>query len=159
MTAKRISATLPAAKRRSRNTGKSGGNVPGTPKNANDHEQRTRVHPALPSYSVVVPATVLSSINVAVVGYLGIEGMFRKGRGAKSQFGTSRITGPRGAGATGAGAGAGAWTAAGLGGLPNCPSGPNATAAPNTIAATIAPKMPPILREFIREHPPRLVAN
>jgi hypothetical protein len=34
--------------------------------NANDHEQRARVHPALPSYSVVVPAPELSSINVAV---------------------------------------------------------------------------------------------
>jgi hypothetical protein len=29
------------------------------PKNANDHEQRARVHPALPSYSVVVPAPEL----------------------------------------------------------------------------------------------------
>ena len=37
------------------------------PKNANDHEQRARVHPAQPSYSVVVPAPELSSINVAVV--------------------------------------------------------------------------------------------
>jgi hypothetical protein len=36
------------------------------PENANDHEQRARVHPAQPSYSVVVPAPVLSSINVAV---------------------------------------------------------------------------------------------
>jgi hypothetical protein len=29
------------------------------PKNANDHEQQARVHPALPSYSVVVPAPEL----------------------------------------------------------------------------------------------------
>jgi hypothetical protein len=36
------------------------------PKNTNDHEQQARVHPAQPSYSVVVPAPELSSINVAV---------------------------------------------------------------------------------------------
>src|SRR3984885_10883123 len=36
-----------------------------TPKNANDHEQMARVHPAQPSYFVVVPAPELSSINVA----------------------------------------------------------------------------------------------
>jgi len=35
-------------------------------KNANDHEQQARVHPAQPSYSVVVPAPELSSVNVAV---------------------------------------------------------------------------------------------
>jgi hypothetical protein len=29
------------------------------PKNANDHEQQARVHPAQPSYSVVVPAPEL----------------------------------------------------------------------------------------------------
>jgi hypothetical protein len=29
------------------------------PQNANDHEQRARVHPAQPSYSVVVPAPEL----------------------------------------------------------------------------------------------------
>jgi hypothetical protein len=29
------------------------------PKNANDHEQQARVHPALHSYSVVVPAPEL----------------------------------------------------------------------------------------------------
>ncbi len=29
------------------------------PRNANDHEQRARVHPAQPSYSVVVPAPEL----------------------------------------------------------------------------------------------------
>jgi hypothetical protein len=29
------------------------------PKNANDHEQQARVHPALPYYSVVVPAPEL----------------------------------------------------------------------------------------------------
>jgi hypothetical protein len=36
--------------------GKTGQN---DPKNANDHEQQARVHPALPSYSVVVPAPEL----------------------------------------------------------------------------------------------------
>ncbi|HJZ19387.1 MAG TPA: hypothetical protein VJ226_00430, partial [Bradyrhizobium sp.] len=36
------------------------------PRNANDHEQRARVHPAQPSHSVVVPAPELSSIDVAV---------------------------------------------------------------------------------------------
>src|SRR3954467_10945372 len=36
------------------------------PKNANDHEQRARVHPALPYYSVVVPAPELSSVDGAV---------------------------------------------------------------------------------------------
>jgi len=29
------------------------------PKNANDHEQQARVHPAQPSHSVVVPAPEL----------------------------------------------------------------------------------------------------
>jgi hypothetical protein len=36
------------------------------PQNANDHEQQARVHPAQPSYSVVVPAPELSSIDVTV---------------------------------------------------------------------------------------------
>jgi len=37
------------------------------PKNANDHEQMARVHPAQPSYFVVVPTTEPGgSINVAV---------------------------------------------------------------------------------------------
>jgi hypothetical protein len=36
--------------------GKTGQN---DPKNANDHEQQARVHPALPSYSVAVPAPEL----------------------------------------------------------------------------------------------------
>jgi hypothetical protein len=37
-------------------------------KNANDHEQQARVHPAQPSYSVVVPAPELcESVNVAVI--------------------------------------------------------------------------------------------
>src|SRR5204863_5788653 len=52
---------------------------PKRPQNANDHEQRARVHPAQPSYSVVVPAPELSSINVAVDSYMGIESGFRKG--------------------------------------------------------------------------------
>jgi hypothetical protein len=47
------------------------------PQNANDHEQRARVHPALPSYSVVVPAP--SSIDVAVGNNIGTVGAFRKG--------------------------------------------------------------------------------
>lgn len=60
-------------------------------------------------------------------------------------FGTSRMIGPRGAGAAGAAAAAGAgWAAAlGFGGLPYCPIGPNTTATASTTAATIAPKMPP----------------
>lgn len=49
------------------------------PKNANDHEQRARVHPALPSYSVVVPAPELLSIDVAVKSQIGTAGAFRKG--------------------------------------------------------------------------------
>jgi hypothetical protein len=38
-----------------------------------------RVHPAQPSYSVVVPAPELLSINVAVVCNIGISGTLRKG--------------------------------------------------------------------------------
>src|SRR3954468_14480455 len=49
------------------------------PQNANDHEQQARVHPALPYYSVVVPAPELSSIDGAVVGYVGAINAFRKG--------------------------------------------------------------------------------
>jgi hypothetical protein len=52
------------------------------PKNANDHEQKARVHPAQPSYSVVVPAPELSSINVAVNDYMGMANAFRKGAAA-----------------------------------------------------------------------------
>jgi hypothetical protein len=48
-------------------------------KNANDHEQRARVHPAQPSYSVVVPAPELSSVNVAVISYMGMIAAIRKG--------------------------------------------------------------------------------
>jgi hypothetical protein len=48
------------------------------PKNANDHEQRVRVHPALPSYFVVVPAPELSSIDVAVINQMGRVRTFRK---------------------------------------------------------------------------------
>jgi hypothetical protein len=44
--------------------GKTGQNCP---KNANDHEQQARVHPAQPHHYVVVPAPELLSINVAVV--------------------------------------------------------------------------------------------
>ena len=50
-----------------------------SPKNANDHEQRARVHPALPSHSVVVPAPELSSINVAVECKIGSVPAIRKG--------------------------------------------------------------------------------
>jgi len=50
-----------------------------SPKNANDHEQRARVHPALPSHSVVVPAPELSSINVAVECNIGSAPTIRKG--------------------------------------------------------------------------------
>ena len=42
-------------------------------------EQRARVHPALPSYSVVVPAPELLSINVAVKDKIEMIAMFRKG--------------------------------------------------------------------------------
>jgi hypothetical protein len=38
-----------------------------SPKNANDHEQQARVHPAQPYHSVVVPAPELLSVNVAVI--------------------------------------------------------------------------------------------
>jgi hypothetical protein len=51
-------------------------------KNANDHEQRARVHPAQPSHSVVVPAPELLSIDVAVKGKVGTIGAFRKGAAA-----------------------------------------------------------------------------
>ncbi|THD65296.1 MAG: hypothetical protein E7813_15385 [Bradyrhizobium sp.] len=47
-------------------------------KNANDHEQRARVHPALPSYSVVVPAPELLSIDVAVEYNIVAIEAFRK---------------------------------------------------------------------------------
>jgi hypothetical protein len=49
------------------------------PANANDHEQRARVHPALPSYSVVVPAPELLSIDVAVKKQIGTIRTRRKG--------------------------------------------------------------------------------
>src|ERR1700756_2318143 len=66
------------------------------PKNANDHEQRARVHPAQPSYSVVVPAPELSSIDVAVPEQMGTIGGFRKGDAAPGRSlgycGTSRTT-------------------------------------------------------------------
>jgi hypothetical protein len=61
------------------NVGKKGQN---RPKNANDHEQRARVHPALPSHSVVVPAPELLSIDVAVTDKIGTVGAFRKGAAA-----------------------------------------------------------------------------
>src|SRR6202021_4029098 len=65
------------------NGGKTDGKRPETsqnrPQNANDHEQRARVHPAQPSYSVVVPAPELSSINVASPHQMGATRAFRKG--------------------------------------------------------------------------------
>jgi hypothetical protein len=42
-------------------------------------EQWVRVHPALPSYSVVVPAPELSSIDVAVRSKIETVAAFRKG--------------------------------------------------------------------------------
>jgi hypothetical protein len=76
--------------RRPENTGKVGKKSQNRPQNANDHEQRARVHPALPSYSVVVPAPELLSINVAVGANIGMVGAFRKGAkapgGAVVQF-------------------------------------------------------------------------
>src|SRR5271167_2106770 len=48
------------------------------PRNANDHEQQARVHPAQPSHSVVVPAPELSSIDVAVRSNIGTIRTFRK---------------------------------------------------------------------------------
>jgi hypothetical protein len=52
---------------------KIGSNMPTTTNNM------ARVHPALPSYSVVVPAPELLSINVAVVTNIGSIETFRKG--------------------------------------------------------------------------------
>jgi hypothetical protein len=50
------------------------------PKNANDHEQMARVHPAQPSYFVVVPTTELGeSINVAVGREMGTIAGFTRG--------------------------------------------------------------------------------
>jgi len=62
----RISAASDDAKAQFRNceAGKAK-NGQNRPRNANDHEQQARVHPAQPSYSVVVPAPELSSIDVA----------------------------------------------------------------------------------------------
>src|SRR3984957_5321335 len=55
-----------------------------SPENANVHEQRARVHPAQPSYSVVVPAPELSSIDVAVPKHMGTIRRFRKGDAARA---------------------------------------------------------------------------
>jgi hypothetical protein len=64
---------------RPKNTGRAGEKGQNRPKNANDHEQRARVHPALPSHSVVVPAAELLSVDVAVKNEIGTIGAFRKG--------------------------------------------------------------------------------
>jgi hypothetical protein len=58
-----------------------------SPRNANDHEQQARVHPAQPSYSVVVPAPELLSIDVAVENYIAMPGAFRKRLPAKPLLG------------------------------------------------------------------------
>lgn len=57
-----------------------GGRGQNVPKNANDHEQMARVHPAQPSYYVVVPTTELrgDSVNVAVRVDIGVAPAFRK---------------------------------------------------------------------------------
>jgi len=73
-----------------------------SPRNANDHEQKARVHPALPSYSVVVPAPELSSIDVAVEYQIGTRRTRRKRPDlyiGSRYCGTSLTTGPLGAGA------------------------------------------------------------
>src|ERR1700722_1602211 len=70
------------------------------PRNANDHEQQARVHPAQPSHSVVVPAPELSSIDVAVENNIGTNGTFRKGaRENATRFTDSAPLAPRGPGA------------------------------------------------------------
>jgi hypothetical protein len=78
----RISATLDDAKLQALKHHQAGKKGQNSPKNANDHEQRARVHPALPSHSVVVPAPELLSIDVAVKGNIGTIGAFRKGTAA-----------------------------------------------------------------------------
>jgi hypothetical protein len=56
----RISPVSDDAKPQLQKDGREGGKTgQNDPKNANDHEQQARVHPALPSYSVVVPAPEL----------------------------------------------------------------------------------------------------
>jgi hypothetical protein len=126
-------------------------------KNANDHEQRARVHPALPDYSVVVPAPELLSIDVAVTHKIGTAGAFRKGGPAAFRLygycGTSRTTGPRTAGAVTA-ALAGSFLIC-RSDLPNCPIGPSAIAVTNTTDATIAPNTPATDSEFISLFPAR----
>jgi hypothetical protein len=85
----RISVASGEAKAQFRNTGdgwvkrlKKG------PKNANDHQQQARVHPAQPSYSVVVPAPELSSIDVAVTSQIAMIFALRKGTlaGARAAY-------------------------------------------------------------------------
>jgi hypothetical protein len=116
-------------------------------KNANDHEQRARVHPALPGYSVVVPAPELSSIDVAVGTYIGTAVVFRKGPPPAYCCGTSRTTGPRATcGGAVAGCAAGSTFGAGLGDLP---TGPYMNAIASTAAATIVPRIPASFCEFI----------
>src|SRR5258708_2107517 len=80
MRAKRISAPSGEAKAelQSLGVGREKKRAKKRPQNANDHEQRARVHPAQPSYSVVVPAPELSSIDVAVGCYIGAIRTFRK---------------------------------------------------------------------------------
>src|SRR3954466_15500818 len=56
----RISPEADHAKATAAKTGPDGDETgQNCPKNANDHEQQARVHPALPNYSVVVPSPEL----------------------------------------------------------------------------------------------------
>ena len=67
---KRISAASPNAKAELPEQVPNGCAKPGETggKNVNDHEQKARVHPALPSYCVVVSGDrAFASINVAVL--------------------------------------------------------------------------------------------
>jgi hypothetical protein len=132
------------------------------PKNANDHEQRARVHPALPDYSVVVPAPERLSIDVAVRGKIGMAGTFRKGVLNPSRVygycGTSRITGPRTADGALSGPFAGSLLIC-RSGFPNCPIGPYAIAITNTADATMAPNTPATDSEFISMFPAQILPD
>src|SRR5581483_326532 len=122
-------------------------------------ERRTaRTSGAGPSYSKVVPAPELLAqrrrYKLDGNDQTGLQGPKRPFSG-HYWFGTSRITGPRGAGAAGAAGAmaAGAASTLGLGGLPYWPIGPNTTATASTTAATIAPKMPPTDSDDIPARP------
>jgi hypothetical protein len=72
---KRISAAYPRAKAAGAGTGaeRSGKGSKTVSKNANDHEQQARVHPAVPCYYVVVSGAGAwgESIDGAVLTYMG----------------------------------------------------------------------------------------